>query len=272
MTITTNLEHDTDNAGPLTREKLERELLKFGKAEGQGANSRPSAALMCVDAAHRLQNVGADDAEKLYTIYAKGVAATQGIEYKASASQKVQVSKLRRFLMLGQLPAIDGVDVMNKACDKIVELSRRAESPLRGSAYDNMVKVARRQIEQPTVELTSDQIEEILSEGPEDKTELDKVVDAYRKVYKVDEALQEAGMDNYGTNNALEDLAHQISMMGGELPPMTKEERDTAKAKGILAKRGLTVVPAAAPVTNMVQAEPAADPRDEGLIAAIAAE
>lgn len=239
-----NLEHDnTDNTGPLTREKLERELVKFGKAFGQGQNSRPSAALMCVDAAHRCRDVGADDADKLYTMFAKGVAQMQGIEYAASASHKVQVSKMKRFLMLGQLPAIDGVHVMNETCDAIVDLSRRAESPLRGSAYDNMVKVARRQIEQPTVELGRDQIVEILSEAPDEKTELDKVVDAYKKVYGVNEKLIEAGLDHQGMDDALEDIAQQIADMGGEIPAMTKEERAVAKAQATLAKHGQAPVP-----------------------------
>lgn len=242
--MSTNLEHDAeDNAGPLDRSKVEARLREFGKAYGKGQNSRPSAALLAVDAAHRLRDVGPDDAEKLYTQFAKAAAASQGIEYAASSSHKVQVSKLKVFLTLGALPAVDGVEVMHRTVDKISELSKRAENPLRGSAYDNMCKVARRQKEQPTVELDADAIEGILSEQPADKSELDRVIEAYRKVYAVDEKLAEAGVDHQGTADALEDLAQQIMDMGGELPAMTKEDREVAKARKTLEKAGLVPQP-----------------------------
>jgi hypothetical protein len=270
MNTSTNLEHDTDsNAGPFDRAKLERELAKYGKAFGQGQNSRPAAAQMCVDAASRLKDVGPNDADKLYSKFAAAAAASQGIEYSASASHKVQVSKLKRFLMLGSLPAIDGVDVFNKAYDSIAELSRRAESPLRGSAYDNLVKVARRQIEQPTVELTKDQIMEILSEQPEDKDDLDRVVDAYKRIYTLNEKLGENGVDHGPVSDALEDLAQQIADMGGELPAMTKEERKVAKAAETLARHGLKPVSMAAMVVQ--QPAPTAD-NDVVDTSAIAAE
>lgn len=254
------LEHDADNnSGPLTRDKLVKELGKFGTAFGKGQNSRPAAAIMCVDAASRNKDVGPDDAETLYTEFSKAAAKAAGIEYAASASQKVQVSKLKRFLMLGSLPAIDGVDVINRATDKIVELSRRAESPLKGSAYDNMVTVARRQIEQPTVALSDDEIEEILSETPDEKTELDMVIDAYKKTYRLSEKLAEAGMDHQHVDDATELFAAQIKEMGGDLPPMTKEEKQIAKAQSVMAKHGMAAVPVASLVLQPVAQAPAED-------------
>lgn len=233
-----NLEHDADdNAGPLNRSKLEKALGTFGKAFGQGQNSRPSAALMCVDAASRCSDVGPDDAADLYTKFSQAAAKSQGLEYSVSASHKVQVSKLKRFLMLGTLTAIDGVDYMNRVTDKIEELSRRAESPLRGSAYDNMVKMARVQLESPKVALTDEQIEEALSAGPAEKTELDKVIDLYKKSYRLGEVLGEAGIDHPDIDDATALYGAQIQAMGGELPAMTKEDQTIAKAEKIKAER-----------------------------------
>ena len=234
----TTLEHDVeDNAGPLNRAKLERELGKFGAAFGQGQNSRPSAALMCVDAASRCSDVGPDDAADLYTKFAQAAAKKQGLEYTVSSSYKVQVSKLKRFLMLGTLTAIDGVEFMNRVTDKIEELSRRAENPLRGSAYDNMVKLASVQLESPKVALTDEQIEEALSAGPAEKTELDKVIDLYKKSYRLGEVLGEAGIDHPDIDDATALYGAQIQAMGGELPAMTKEDQTIAKAEKIKAER-----------------------------------
>lgn len=240
-----------DNTG-LTREKVEQELGKFGKAFGQGQNSRPAAAILCVDAAHRLQNVGPNDADALYTRFSREAAKSQGIEYSVSASHKVQVSKLKRFLMLGACPGIDPVEFMNDVCDTITELSRRAENPLRGSAYDNMVRLARRQIETPTVQLTKQQIEDALCEGPEEKTELDKVIDTYKKVWTLGEKLREAGIDHEPVVSAAEHMAQQIADMGGDLPAMTKEDRAVEKAKSTLSKHGI-------PVAQMMVQQPAAE-------------
>lgn len=234
----TTLEHDADdNAGPLNRAKLERELGKFGQAFGKGQNSRPSAAIMCVDAASRCSDVGPDDADNLYTKFSQAAAKSQGLEYAASASHKVQVSKMKRFLMLGTLTAIDGVDFMNRVTDKIEELSRRAESPLRGSAYDNMVKMARVQLETPKVALTDEQIEEALSAGPAEKTELDKVIDLYKKSYRLGEVLADAGIDHPDIDDATALYGAQIQAMGGDLPAMTKEDKTIAAAEKIKAER-----------------------------------
>jgi hypothetical protein len=240
------LEHDADdNAGPLDRAKLEKELGKFGGAFGKGQNSRPSAALICVDAASRCSDVGPDDAADLYGKFAQAAAKSQGLEYAVSASAKVQVSKLKRFLMLGALPAIDGVDVMNRATDVITSLSRRAENPMKGSAYDNMVLVARRQIEQPTVELTDEDIEGILTETPDEKSALDLVIDLYKKSYRLAEKLvEDHGVEpkmTEATNRATAELAQQISDLGGDLPAMTKDEKALEKAQGTIKKLGGTV-------------------------------
>jgi hypothetical protein len=248
-----------DNAGPLTREKLERELGKFGKAYGQGLNSRPAAALICVDAANRLKDVGADDAEELYRKFASAASKAKGIEYSAVKSEKVQVSKLKRFLMVGQLPAIDGVEVMNRVCDTIENLSNRIENPLKGSAYDNMVLAARRQIEQPTKALTDEEIEEILTESTPEKTALDMVIGAYKAAYRLEEKLKDAGVDPSlmtSCEQATLDYAEQIKALDGELPPMTKDEKQLAKAQEVIRKAGGTASFATVEAPVMQVADP----------------
>lgn len=231
-----------------SRAELEKEIKDFGKAYGQGQNSRPSMALRCVEAAHKLSDVGPDDAEDLYTRFQQAAAKARGIEYSAESSFKVQVSKVKRFLMLGALPQVDGVDIMNRVTDIIEKLSRMAESPLKGSAYDNMVGCARLQLESPTVPLTDDQITEHLSAQTEEKTALDKVIDLYKKSYRLGDTLREEGIDPQYIDDATENLATQIKHMDGELPPMTKEDKAKAAAFKVLKDQGIKLVPAGAAI------------------------
>jgi hypothetical protein len=241
-TIENELPDADDNAGPLNREKLERELGKFGAAFGKGLNSRPAAGLMAVSAANSCKDVGPDDAEDLYNKFASAAAKHKGMEYATSGSHKVQVSKFKRFLMVGTLTAVDGVDVMNRASDLVVKLSRMTESPLKGSGYDNLVNIARKQIEQPTKALSDDEIEGILSEQTPEKTALDLVINAYKGAYRLEEKLRDAGVDPtlmQGAEEATLNYAEQIKALDGELPAMTKEEKKISKAKDVLTKAGV---------------------------------
>lgn len=243
MSIDTNLDHDTSNTGALTRERLEREIRSYGQAYGKGANSRPAMAVRLVEAANKLTDVSPDDATALYTFFQKGAAASRGVEYTADSEKsfKVQVSKAKRFLTLGELSTIDGIGMMDDAVQIIEELSRMPESPLRGSAYDNMVNVARRQIAQPTVQLTKSDLYEMLSQQAAEKSDLDKVIDVYKRVYRLAESLAETGVDVSNIDNAVTELAAQITAMDGELPPMTKIEQKKIAAIKVLASQGIQV-------------------------------
>lgn len=240
--VSGSLTHNAeDNNGKFDRAMLERELANYGRAFGAGQNSRPSAFLRAVEAAYKLADVGPKDAEALYSKFQQGCAARQGLEYKAEASAKVQVSKFKRALMLGALPGIDGVDVMNRGCDIIKDMAAQAESPLKGSAYDNMVSLARAQIAQPKQELTDDEIRALLSKDSPDKTVLDHVIEAYKKSYKLCDELVKEGIDPGFTVKATEELAAQIMAMGGDLPPMTKDEKKVATARQTLSALGYAV-------------------------------
>lgn len=240
----TNVTQDIDvgvNTGALTRALLEKELGQFGTAYGKGQNSRPAAALRCLEAAHKLSDVTPDNAEELYTKFQQSAARARGVEYSAEGSFKVQVSKLKRFLMLGALQGIDGIDVMNRTVDIIEECSRMAENPLKGSAYDNMVNVARKQIAEPKAALTDDEIRQLVTAETEEKTDLDKVIDAYKKTYRLAESLAEHGVDVGYINNATDALAAQIKTMDGDLPAMTKDEQKKAAALKVLKAQGYVV-------------------------------
>lgn len=231
----------TTNTG-LTRANILTEMGAFGRAFGKGQNSRPSAALRFLEAATKLPDVGPDDASEFYDAFQKAAFQSRGIAYAPENSYKVQISKFKRFGELAMLPGIDGIDLMNRTCDIIKDLAAMAESPLKGSAYDNMVDIARRQIKDATAEMTDDQIRAILSEVPDEKTDLDMVMDAYKKSYRLSEKLADHGVDVTYVDQATDAFAAQIKSMDGDLPPMTKEEQAKAKAFKVLKSQGFTIV------------------------------
>src|SRR6185369_12411675 len=156
------------------------QMTGFGEQYGTGAQSRPNAAKAAVEAAN-LGIFNEDNAKEVYTAFANGAAAKKGIEFKATSSFDVQASKMGVFLKLGSQPNVDGVVVFDRTEDAIRALSSRAENPLKGSAYDLLCKVARRQNDNPKAELSYDEIEGILQEQPAEKDDVAKMVELYKR-------------------------------------------------------------------------------------------
>jgi hypothetical protein len=242
MTTTTDTSN-IPNVTAVTREDLERDMEKFGAAYGKGQNSRPSALMRCVEVASKI-NIGPDDAKDIYLKFQQAAAKSRGVEYSVESSFKVQVSKLRQGLTMGSMPAIDAVQVMHDALDVIQELSGLEESPMRGSAYDNLVNVCRAQIKAGTLQLTKDDIKGLLSQTPEEKTLLDKVMDQYKRTYRLNDELVAAGEDNINVSISLEALKDQIKCMDGEVPAMTKADKAKAAAFKVLKSQGIVLTPA----------------------------
>lgn len=250
-------EQDQSNSG-LTKENLLREAGTFGRASGMGANSRPSLAMRYLEAAFKLPDVGPDDAKEIYNKFSQAEARSKGIEHKVGSSANVQVSKLKRFGELGQLPRIDGVEVMTRAVEVISRMARLENSPIVGSTYDNMVKVARVQLSQPNSAMTEAEIEAAITPDRKDKTIVDRLVDNYKSLSKTfDEAIKSGTSDVDNLSAAIENVAEQIKALGGDLPPVTKAEKDRAKLIELAAKQGMVITPAGnnVPVETNVEAD-----------------
>lgn len=215
----------------LTKAEFEKHAREFGKQYGKGMNSRPAMAMEAVQAAQQLADVGPDDAESIYTIFQQAAARAKGIEYKAESSFKVQVSKLRQFLSVGALPNVDGVAVLELAQDCIREYASSQENPLKGSAYDNMVNVARAQLAQPDEPLSETQIRGILTPDVEEKTDLDRIIAIYKAVRKLGETV-----NNEHLETAQTEIATTITELGGEIPA-GKPKDAQAKAVAALIRR-----------------------------------
>ena len=225
----------------LTLEQFEKEIVAFGAAYGAGQNSRPSMAVRAVEAAAKVTTITPDSAEVLWTKFQQAAAKKRGLEYKQEGSFKVQVSKFRQFLALGALPSIDPVDVIERTVYVIRELANQADSPLKGSAYDHMVNIARAQLKTPETALTNDQIKaELLPEEVEEKTPLDKLLDTYKKVTKLHDVFGKSPDVLIAIEDAIENLQNAITKAGGEVPADKKTKEEGAKVAALLvnSKRG----------------------------------
>lgn len=252
--MTTNAQENTTPAIPntgFTRESLDKQMEKFGLDIGRGLNARPAMFMACAEAATKI-NVGPDDASDLYTKAQKKIAASKGIEYVAEGSQKQQVSKLRVALKLGNLPKIDPMQVLYDTTDVIATCEALgSENPLKQSAYDTLVSVGRKQLEQPEVQLTKEQINSFITDPGAETTMLDRVTQQYKALGNLSKKLAESGIDTTHIDAAREDVASQILSMDGELPPMTKEEAREREARKLLQAQGYELIKKA-PDANVI--------------------
>lgn len=225
---------------------LKSKLKSLGAADGKGSASRPEAALQLVHAAWD-GSIDENDATELFAEYASGVAnAAKTNPLVTSAgdpeqkSAKQQISKFRQFIKVGSLPQIDAREVMGRA----VRISKdmEASGTKTYSRFDAMLNVARVQVGQPDTPLTDEQINAaVVKPESAEKGDMDKLIAAYKSAYKLAETIPlpqtQAAVDSY---------RDAIVEAGGDVPPMTKEEREEANAMAFLAKRGMVGVHAIA--------------------------
>jgi hypothetical protein len=228
---------------------LKADLRALGTQSAKGESSRPMAAMMICQGAYG-GTVHEDDAKDLYGAYVTAAAkvassnpfvtsAGKDSEHK-SATQ--QVSKLKVFIRLGMLPSIEGPDLMDRTAKMIKNISADPDARTY-SAYDGMLIVARKQLEDPNNALTEEQIAALVTKGdPAEKDTLEKLCTAYKSLLKLDKDLSLPG-----TAAAVQDIADQIQDLGGELPPVTKKEKEEAafmekaKARGFVPMKDVTL-------------------------------
>lgn len=225
---------------------LRSKLKSLGAADGKGSASRPEAALRLVNAAYD-GLIDEDEAGPLFAEYAAGIAAaaknnplvtSQGDAEQKSAKQ--QISKFRQFIKVGMLPAVDSRDVMQRAVQTSKDLE--ASGTKTYSRFDGMLNVAREQIKQPDEALTDEQINScIVKPEAGEKTEMDKLIAAYKAAHKLAETIPMPQ-----TEAAVSSYRDAITEAGGEVPPMTKEEKKEAEAMSFLKSRGMVGVHAIA--------------------------
>lgn len=233
-------ENGTPNV-PFTRDAFEKELKGFGRDFGAGANSRPAAFMRAVEAASRLSDVGPNDAKDLWTIFGKAAAAKRGLEYQAESSFDAQVSKFKQGLIMGALPGIDAIQVLHDGIDLIEAERKQEDNGIKGSMYDNLVAIAREQIANPTGALTSDQLRSVLVRASEEKTDLDRLCEQYKKMHKLASDLPAASAAKDFAVEAVSSIGEAIKSLDGDLPPVTKADKAKFNVMKKAKALGMTV-------------------------------
>jgi len=230
-------------------------MKKLGASEGEGSMSRSKAALQL---AEREGVVDEDDAKEMYAVYLDGVKSVginkSGPKPDASLvdnSTKVQVSKFRQVIKMGALPILNdpfdsAAGMLKRATEIALTLKGNEDGPKVKSPFDAMLDVARAQLETPDTKLTDEQITACVCKPDKaDKGEIEKLAAAYKSLHKI-----ASDYPRPETDLALADLKAAIVEAGGEVPAMTKDEKEAAQAMAFLAKRGMVPVHALAAPRN----------------------
>jgi hypothetical protein len=201
----------TNGKNDTRKEDFIKKMALWGKAQGEGAVSRPKAAEEGLIAAVE-GYLDANDAKEAWGAFQMASASKKGIEYKQEGSFAQQVSKFKHFLVLGALAGkIDPIDVFSRTKDLIIKLAKddSTRKSMGGSAYDKLVAVARAQCKQPTAALSDDEIIDILM--PEKKAQDEEAIlkAAAKKLEKVHATYGTAQAEQAlsAVNNRLQELA-----------------------------------------------------------------
>lgn len=225
--MTKTLKNDTrlDDLKSLVRE--------LGRESASGRDAKAKLALQVVRAAYD-GVIGPDEVEMIYQEYASA-ESKKAIHDHSAGGLKANVSKLRQVVALGCLPQVDGPELLDKVTDIRDEL-RGTDEKLK-AAFDAFVDVSRAQLKSPDYTLDDDALR-ALCVKPEsaDKDIIQKLAEDYKRMSKRFDEFPSSAVEA-----AVHAIGDAIKEAGGELPPVTKEE----KAKAAFIKRatsyGMTV-------------------------------
>lgn len=215
---------------------LDKDMAKLGAESVNIARPKLGIAIVAAVASGL---IGEDDVEARYDAYLAGRTKRMGTNLLAAGvedgnGKKANVSKLRQLAKMACLPGIDGPALIDRTVTlrgNMLGGDDKIEAP-----YDAMVKVARAQIASPMNELSDDQIMDCIRKAsPAEKDEIAKLVAAYKAAHKLN-----ADLNLPGTAAAVQGYADAIVELGGEIPAMTKEEKEMAAFMAKAAKMGMT--------------------------------
>lgn len=219
-------------------DKIKARMGLLGKAEAVGAGSRRDAGIaLTADAYDGI--IAEGDAEVCYDAYQGELGRMAAKKHLTIGdnvkSRTAQISKFRAFIKIGMLPDVDGREVLARAttiAEQVAASGVKVHSP-----FEALRTVCVAQCAQPTEALTDEQISAAVSKAEKDeKDEMAKLVAAYKAAHKLN-----ADLGLPGTDAAVKAYGDAITELGGDLPAMTKEEKEQAAFMAKAAKMGFTV-------------------------------
>jgi hypothetical protein len=200
------------------RDDFFKRVRAYGRDLADGTDAKPKLALdACRQAFDAV--IGPDDAKEVYSSYVdaysnKSIHDHKGITQKAS--------ELRQIITLGALPNVDGPALLDEVTDILKQ--RRERELLSKDTFNAFLSVARAQIASPDTTLDANAIEDLIAKEEREKGYLEKLVAHVKAQHK----LTEEGGRSSRMQAALDLLAEEIAEMGGEMPPLTKDEKAKA--------------------------------------------
>lgn len=224
MTTISSATAGDNSAGRL--DTVKKQMNTLGKAEAAGLGSRRDAGLFLCSEAYE-GNIDERDAEACYDAYQGALGSAAAKKHLAIGdnvkSRTAQISKFRAFIKVGMLPNVDGRDILARAVAISEEVFAGGTKVL--SPFEALRTVCVAQCAQESEALTNEQIAAAVSKpGAKDKDDLDLLIAGYKAAYKLAEKLPMPG-----TIAAVDALANAISDLGGEVPAMTKAEKEMAE-------------------------------------------
>lgn len=225
--MTKTLKNDTrlDDLKSLVRE--------LGRESASGRDAKAKLALQVVRAAYD-GVIGPDEVEMIYQEYASA-ESKKSIHDHSTGGLKANVSKLRQVVALGCLPQVDGPALLDTVTDIRDDL-RHGDEKLK-AAFDAFVDVARAQLKQPDNLLDGDALR-ALCVKPEsaDKDIIQKLAEDYKRMNKRYDEFPSSTIEA-----CIHAIGDAIKEAGGELPPVTKEEKSKAAFIAKAKAYGMTV-------------------------------
>jgi hypothetical protein len=139
----------------------------LGNKEGNGLNAKPDLARAVLDASIA-GVIGTEHAAEIWAKYSNSMRKTLGLEATRNTTEKgdkVRVSELKRFIFVGAMPQVNPDDLFTRAITII------NGNEVKGSTYENLVKIMREQASKDDAPLTDEEIMGVLFPQPAEKDE-----------------------------------------------------------------------------------------------------
>lgn len=211
---------------------LDARIENYGEIVGASKEQLVLLGLDCVRAAadgYLLPGM----AQGRYEAYLRGMSRKEYHEHSPKGVA-ANASKLASIIKLGCLQSVDGVGLL----DKVVDMRQRMKAQERKvkGAYKTFVEVARAQLAQPETPLSDAAIEAFCDGATPDKDLIDKLIAQYKAAVKT---CEECPTDNM--MRAVDAYREEIIAQGGDVPAVTKDDKEVVKAVALLAKRGVKI-------------------------------
>ena len=226
------LAHNTKNDTRLA--DMIAEVRELGRDAARGKDAREKLALLLARGATD-GYVGEDDLENVLGEYIRA-ESNKAIHNHKADSLKVLKSKCNSILKAAAMPdPVTFADTLDRLVQNIRPDLRGAEKKLK-PAFESYVAIAREQLKIKDRNLTDDELAAMSEQVGKEETIVDKLVADYKRLSKRYDELPSPSIEA-----AINAVGDAIKEAGGEIPPMTKEEKKAAEAIAFLKSKGMSI-------------------------------